>query len=127
MNHVKIVGETNKELKVVVEPSYADHINLVGPRYQFEDIKLMSANKLPREASGVVLLGTKDGVAQIENIRKSTPTKFYRVTAKLGVATVSGFESGRLAEQTSYDHVYRNHVESVCASFQSSHQKTMFQ
>lgn len=52
-NRVVISGDTTKALDVKVEPSYADNVLVVGPRYQTEDIKCIWTTHLGNRVSGV--------------------------------------------------------------------------
>lgn len=52
-SRVIITGDTTKELRVTVEPSYADNVLVVGPRYQTEDMKCIWTTHLGMRVSGV--------------------------------------------------------------------------
>lgn len=52
-NRVVISGDTTKKLKVNLEPNYADHELVVGPRYQREDFKCIWTTNLGTRVSGV--------------------------------------------------------------------------
>lgn len=52
-NRIVISGDTTKELKVQVQPSYADNVLVVGPRYQTGDIKCIWTTYLGKRVSGV--------------------------------------------------------------------------
>lgn len=52
-NRVVISGDTTKELNVKLEPSYADNVLVVGPRYQTQDIKCIWTTHLGKRVSGV--------------------------------------------------------------------------
>ncbi|XP_012275402.1 mitochondrial mRNA pseudouridine synthase Trub2 [Orussus abietinus] len=127
INHVYIEGETNKPMTVSVGPSYADHILVVGPRYQHEDLKLTSSNYLGSDASGILLCGVNSGNRIVHKIRESRPTSFYKIKGTLGQATDTFFITGKIIEKSSYKHVKRIMIDRICASMQSSHQKKMFE
>lgn len=50
---VVITGDTTNKLQVKVEPSYADNVLVVGPRYQSEDFKCIWTTHLGMRVSGV--------------------------------------------------------------------------
>lgn len=52
-SRVVISGDTTRELCVKIEPSYADNVLVVGPRYQSEDIKCIWTTHLGKRVSGV--------------------------------------------------------------------------
>lgn len=52
-NRVVISGDTTKELEVQIQPSYADNVLVVGPRYQTNDIKCIWTTYLGKRVSGV--------------------------------------------------------------------------
>jgi len=52
-NRVVISGDTTKELHVKLEPSYADNVLVVGPRYQIQDFKCIWTTHLGKRVSGV--------------------------------------------------------------------------
>lgn len=126
-NHVVIKGDTNKPMEVIVQPSYADHTSVVGPRYQTQDIKLSFANRLERDTSGVLVCGINRGTRLIYKLQQSKPTKFYRVKGIFGQATDNCFKTGKIVEKTTYKHIRRNNIDRLCGSMQSSHQRKMFE
>jgi hypothetical protein len=52
-NRVIISGDTTKSLEVKLEPSYADNVLVVGPRYQSKDLKCIWTTHLGMRVSGV--------------------------------------------------------------------------
>lgn len=54
MEHVHIQGNPLKPLKIVVEPSLADHPLVVGPRYLIDDFVCSWSNYLGFHTSGVL-------------------------------------------------------------------------
>lgn len=52
-NRVVIFGDTTKSLEVKLEPSYADNVLVVGPRYQGGDLKCIWTTYLGMRVSGV--------------------------------------------------------------------------
>lgn len=126
-NYVHIDGETTSRMTVRVEPSYADHPLVVGPRYQPQDFKLFWANKLATEMSGVLLMGVNRGTGMVHKISESNPTRFFKVKGLLGQATETYFITGKIREKTTWKHIKRTHIDRICASVQSSHQKRMFE
>lgn len=127
MKHVAIEGETNKHMKVVVRNSFADHPLITGPRYQPNDFKLAASKILQQDISGVVLCGINKGNRLIHQIKTSKSLRFYKVKGLLGEATDNYFHTGKVVEKSTYAHVKRGHLDKLCSSMQSSHQKKMFQ
>ncbi|KAF7387882.1 hypothetical protein HZH66_010649 [Vespula vulgaris] len=103
-NYVVIEGKTNEKLEVIVRPNYADDELVVGPRYQYNDISLSAANRLSIDTSGVLICGINGGQA-----------------------TNNHFKTGKIIEKSTYKHIKRAHIDKICASMQSSHQKKMFE
>ncbi|KAG8034592.1 hypothetical protein G9C98_007668 [Cotesia typhae] len=124
---VRIEGETNKELTIKVEPSYADHELVIGPRYQPSEMKMHHVNYLSSEASGIQLWGVNKGALISHLMRKANSTRFYKVKGILGKATDNYFTTGKIVERSTFKQVKRHHVDMICASMQSSHQKKMFE
>ncbi|XP_050578608.1 pseudouridylate synthase TRUB2, mitochondrial [Bombus affinis] len=127
MKHIAIEGETNKPMKVIVQNSFADHPLITGPRYQPNDFKLAASKVLQQDISGVVLCGINKGNRLIHKIKTSKSLRFYRVKGLLGEATDNYFHTGKVVEKSTYDHVKRGHLDKLCSSMQSSHQKKMFE
>ncbi|XP_003699887.1 pseudouridylate synthase TRUB2, mitochondrial [Megachile rotundata] len=127
MKHVAIEGETNKEMKVVVRDSYADHPLVVGPRYQVNDFRLAAMKIMNPDVSGVVVCGINRGNRVIHELKQIKCTRFYRVKGLLGQATDTYFHTGKIVEKTTYKHVRRGHIDRICSSMQSSHQRKMFE
>ncbi|XP_057324761.1 pseudouridylate synthase TRUB2, mitochondrial [Microplitis mediator] len=124
---VRIEGETNKSLTVKVEPSYADHKLVVGPRYQPQDMKLHHANYLSPEASGIQLWGVNKGSIICHMMRAANSTRFYKIKGVLGLESENYFIGGKIHERSTFKHVKRHHVDMICSSLQSSHQRKMFE
>lgn len=126
-NYVVIEGKTNEKLEVIVRPNYGDNELVVGPRYQYNDISLSSANCLSIDTSGVLICGINEGNSLINKIRESKPSRYYRLKGILGQATNNHFKTGKIIEKSTYKHIKRTHIDKICASMQSSHQKKMFE
>ncbi|KAF7389934.1 hypothetical protein HZH68_011791 [Vespula germanica] len=126
-NYVVIEGKTNEKLEVIVRPNYGDHELVVGPRYQHNDISLSAANCLSIDTSGVLICGINGGNSLINKIRESKPSRYYRLKGILGQATNNHFKTGKIIEKSTYKHIKRVHIDKICASMQSSHQKKMFE
>lgn len=126
-NYVHIEGETNSELTINVEQSYADHPLVIGPRYQTKDFKLKEAHHLSNDMSGVMLIGLNRGCGMIKSIRNSKPMRFFKVKGILGQATENYFIDGKIIRKSGFKHVKRHHLDMICAAMQSSHQRKMFE
>lgn len=126
-NYVSIEGSTTEKMKVVVQPSYADHTLVVGPRYQIKDFKLACANYLGKDISGLMICGLNDGTKTIQHLKVSQFPSSYRIKGILGKATENYFYTGRIVEKATYHFVKRKVIDKLCASMQAAHQKTMFE
>ncbi|KAI4503047.1 hypothetical protein M0802_002091 [Mischocyttarus mexicanus] len=126
-DYIVIEGKTNETMNVVVRPNYGDDPLVVGPRYQERDIKFSFVNPLRPDISGVLVCGINDGNVLTNKIRDSKPTRCYRLKGILGRATANHFKTGKLVEKSTFNHVRRVHIDKICASMQSSHQKKMFE
>ncbi|XP_014212382.1 mitochondrial mRNA pseudouridine synthase Trub2 [Copidosoma floridanum] len=127
MEHVSIEGPTNKEMRVTVRNSYADHPLVVGPRYLPDNFKMAFANKLPVEASGVMICGVNSGTALTYKLKQACLTKFYRVKGILGQARVDNYITGSILEKATWKKVKRGNIDRICAAVQAAHQKKMFE
>lgn len=127
MKYVEITGETNKEMKVIVRDSYADNPLVVGPRYQPNDFRLAAIKIMKQDVSGVLVCGINKGNRVIHKLQTIRSTRFYRVKGLLGQATDNYFRNGKIIEKSTYKHIRRGHIDKICSSMQSSHQKKMFE
>lgn len=114
-------------MRVVIKDKWSDNPLISGPRYRKEDIKIKNLNKLNVDACGVLCLSINDHNGIGYFIRRSKPTKFYRVKGILGQARENFFKSGRILEKSTWKHIKRIQVDSVCSAMQSSHQKKMLE
>ncbi|XP_076627766.1 pseudouridylate synthase TRUB2, mitochondrial [Colletes latitarsis] len=127
VKYVSIEGPTNSPMRVDTHDSYSDNILVVGPRYQKQDFILGASRIVLAESSGVVVCGINFGTSFIKTIRYSNFTKFYKVKGLLGQATDTYFYTGKIKERSTYKHVKRGHIDKICSSMQSSHQRKMFE
>ncbi|KZC07810.1 putative tRNA pseudouridine synthase 2 [Dufourea novaeangliae] len=127
MQHVAIEGPTNQFMKVVVRESYADNPLVVGPRYQPNDFRLSATKLTGMDTSGVMVCGINDGNKLAFKLRNAKCTRFYKVKGILGQATDNYFYTGKIVEKSTYKHVKHGHIDRVCSSMQSSHQRKMFE
>ncbi|XP_032668404.1 mitochondrial mRNA pseudouridine synthase Trub2 isoform X1 [Odontomachus brunneus] len=127
IKHVTIEGSTIENMNVVLKPSYADHILVVGPRYQNKDIKITCANYLAKDISGLMICGINRGSKNIQQLNLSQLPSSYRIKGLLGQATDNYFYTGRIVEKATYKFVKRKIIDQLCASMQAAHQKTMFE
>lgn len=125
--YVTIEGETNKDMHVIVQNSWADHPLVVGPRYQPNDFKLSSLKISQPDISGVLVCGINKGISIVHKLRTSKSIRFYKIKGLLGQATNNYFHTGKIVEKSTYAHVRRGHIDKLCSSMQSSHQKKMFE
>lgn len=127
IKHVCIEGDTTKRMNVYTHPSYADHPLVVGPRYQPKDLKLVCANYLSKDMSGLMICGINNGTSWIHKLKESKSPTSYRVKGVLGKATDTYFKTGRILEKATYKHVKRSTIDNLCASMQTAHQTKMFE
>ncbi|KAK0180005.1 hypothetical protein PV327_005692 [Microctonus hyperodae] len=125
--YTAIEGETNRRMRVVSKLNYADHELVVGPRYQDEDLRMLAINPLTSNMSGIMLFGINRGIKMGSRLQKLNPIKFYKLKGILGHATDTSFITGKIVEKSTFKFIKRHHVDMVCATIQSSHQKKMFE
>ena len=127
VQHVAILGSTEKDMKVVVHDSYADHPLVVGPRYQMNDFKFAATSIMNRDTCGVMICGINYGNKLVQRLRDAKCTRFHRVKGLLGQATDNYFHTGKIVERSTHAHVKRGQIDKICSSMQSSHQRKMFE
>lgn len=127
IEHVQIKGDTTKKMKVYTHASYADHPLVVGPRYQPSDIKLLCANYLSKDMSGLLVCGINNGTKWAHKLKNSKFPTSYRVKGLLGQATDTYFITGKIVEKATYKRIKRNTIDKVCAYMQAAHQRKMFE
>lgn len=125
--HVCIKGDTTKRMRVITHPSYADHPLVVGPRYQPQDFKLVCANYLGTDVSGLMLCGINKGTKWIDKLKNSKSPTSYKVKGILGQATDNYFKTGKIVEKSTYKYIKRKDIDRICAAIQAGHQKKMFE
>ncbi|KAK9874870.1 hypothetical protein WA026_005684 [Henosepilachna vigintioctopunctata] len=104
-----------------------DRVEILGPRYQLEDLHCSWANYLGTHTSGVLLLGLRTATKMAKYIRENKPTRAYRVKGVLGSATDTAYKDGKTVERTTWKHVKYVHIETLLSSMQASHQRKMFE
>ncbi|XP_066595153.1 pseudouridylate synthase TRUB2, mitochondrial [Prorops nasuta] len=124
--YISIEGATNKQMDVVVRPSYADHPLVVGPRYQEADFRLLNINRIESNTSGVLVLGLNDGIKKGIQIKQARHPSIYRIKGVLGQATTNYLKTGKIIEKSTYKHVTRGSIDRLCAAMHTSHQQNMF-
>ncbi|KOC66052.1 putative tRNA pseudouridine synthase 2 [Habropoda laboriosa] len=126
LKYVVIEGQTDINLKVHVRDSFADHPLVVGPRYQPNDFRLAATKNMHEDVSGIIVCGLNKGNRIVHMLKESKCVRFYRVAGLLGQATDNYFHTGKIVEKSKYTHVKRGHIDKICTSMQSSHQRKMF-
>ncbi|XP_063233676.1 pseudouridylate synthase TRUB2, mitochondrial isoform X2 [Bacillus rossius redtenbacheri] len=126
-DHVFIEGDPLKALTVRKALSFADHVLVVGPRYQPEDLRCGWAMHLGRDTSGVCVLGLNEGLRLARRLHLSRPTRAYHVKGLLGQATDTYFVDGQVVEKATFHHVKKSVVDKILAAMQAAHQKQMFE
>jgi len=148
-NRVVITGDTTKDLQVKVEPSFADNVLVVGPRYQSEDIKCIWTTHLGMRVSGVCgmatllsdvlinfvnylilffqVMGVNKGTKMVRNLQTNYPLRTYHLHGKLGIMTKNMYIDGQVIEKGRYDFVKRENVDKLMSTIQASNQKKMFE
>jgi len=127
IQHVCIKGTTTKKMKVIARPSYADHPLVVGPRYQLVDFKLVCANYLSTDMSGLMVCGINDGIRWIHKLKDSKSPAIYKLKGILGQATNNYFKTGKIVEKSTYKYIRRTAIDKICAMMQAAHQQKMFE
>jgi len=115
-------------IEIIKCPSYADHPLVVGPRYQRQDLKLISASYIGRDSSGIALLGMmSEGGNIARRILQSRWIRAYIVSGRFGTATETQFHTGKIVEKSTFHHIKKYLLDRLLSSSQASHQRTMFQ
>ncbi|KAG8278615.1 tRNA pseudouridine synthase 2 [Homalodisca vitripennis] len=127
VDYVSIEGDTTKEMRVTVGPSYADHPLVVGPRYQEKDFQGRWPLPLGLHTSGVFLLGLNKGVRTVTAMDYAHHVRTFHVSGQLGRATDTYYTDGRVTERSKFRHVTRQLIDKHLATIQSAHQKSMFE
>ncbi|KAL6440952.1 hypothetical protein ACFW04_003383 [Cataglyphis niger] len=127
IQHVRIEGNTTEKMKIITHPSYADHPLVVGSRYQPKDFKLICANYLSTNSSGLMICGINDSTKWIHKLKESKPPVSYKVKGILGQATDNYFKTGKIVEKSTYKFIKRDTIDRICASMQAAHQRKMFE
>ncbi|XP_078044992.1 pseudouridylate synthase TRUB2, mitochondrial [Augochlora pura] len=125
--HVVIEGPTNGPMNVVVRDSYADNPLVVGPRYQQNDFKMACTKIVGTDTCGVTVCGINSGCIIVHKLVNASVTRYYKVKGMLGRATNNYFSTGKIVEKSTFKHVKRGHIDKLCSSMQSSHQRKMFE
>jgi len=127
IQHVSIKGTTTEKMKVITYPSYADHPLVVGPRYQSADFKLICANYLSTDMSGLMICGINDGSSWIHKLKSSKSPTIYKLKGILGQGTNNYFKTGKIVEKSTYKFITRTAIDRICAILQATHQRKMFE
>lgn len=127
IKHVEIEGDTRTKMRIIQYSSYADHPLVVGPRYQPKDFRLVVANYLHKDMSGLMICGINKGTSLVHKLRDSKLPTSYRVKGILGQATDNYFKTGKIVEKATYKFIKRNTIDKICASMQAAHQRKMFE
>lgn len=125
---VKIDEDPNNgdELTITTVPDLADNPLVVGPRYLKEDMKILFADPLHTNASGVSVVGINYYRRLLYNLDDSYHIKAYHLGGQLGVAMDDFTSKGRPKERSTFRHVSEEKLDRVISAIQSSHQKAMF-
>ncbi|XP_077987059.1 pseudouridylate synthase TRUB2, mitochondrial-like [Glandiceps talaboti] len=124
---VKIVKDDSKAdpnaLKVTEVPCLADHPLVSGPRYHRLGIVCLTA--LDRMASGVMVMCIQGGINKRGLLYSAQFPSVYEIKGRLGMATDTFDESGKVLEKTTYNHVTREKIDRVVAAMTRVHQSAM--
>lgn len=124
---VLIEPSTESKYLVKTQNDFADHIFVVGERYQMCDINMSGSNHLGKLTSGVMTFGINRGVKIASKIRNNKPIRVYHVTGKLGKSTESHFNDSPTTARASFEHVHLGKINSLLSSLQASHQRKMYE
>ncbi|CAL8143679.1 unnamed protein product [Orchesella dallaii] len=115
-----------KHIEVVQGLSYQDHPLVTGARFEPKDLTVFPANKINTNVTGVHLFGINKGRRDAERIFHSRWLRTYLVSGKFGIATSTGFHTGRVVEKATYHTIHRAMFERLLASTQSAHQRLSY-
>uniref|UniRef100_A0A2S2R3T4 Putative tRNA pseudouridine synthase 2 n=1 Tax=Sipha flava TaxID=143950 RepID=A0A2S2R3T4_9HEMI len=125
-NRVIISGDTTKSLEVKLEPSYADNVLVVGPRYQSKDLKCIWTTHLGMRVSGVCVMGLNKGTKMVRHLQENYPLRTYHLHGQLGIMTKNMHIDGQVVEKGRFDFVKRENIDKLMSTIQASNQKKMF-
>ena len=75
---------------------YSSHPAVLGPGYQWDDIKVKVVNTLGDRSSGVLLVGINNsGLRDVSGVRAARMMRTYHIRAEFGRATSTGWAGGR--------------------------------
>ncbi|VVC35893.1 Pseudouridine synthase, catalytic domain,Pseudouridine synthase II, N-terminal [Cinara cedri] len=124
---VFISGDTTKQLRIKVKPSYADDVLVVGPRFQSEDFKCIWTTHLGMRVSGVCIMGLNQGTKMARNLQNNYPIRTYHLHGQLGLMTKNMHIDGQVVEKGRFDFIKRENFDKLMSTIQASNQKKMFQ
>ncbi|XP_070532133.1 pseudouridylate synthase TRUB2, mitochondrial-like [Ptychodera flava] len=125
---VKILRDTGqtdetKALTVTEVPSLADHPLAIGPRYQ--DIGIRWLTPLDRMASGIMVMAVEDGTRKLGMLHAAQFPSVYEIKGRLGIATDTFDDTGKVIEKATHHHVTREKIDRVVAAMMRVHQSAM--
>lgn len=111
----------------VVGGDYSLHPLILGDGFELDDVGVGVVNKLSRRSSGIVVLTINN--SKLEHIIKDLRLpRTYRVGMKLGEATDTSFDGGKIIEKSTFDHLIGRPqiLDRTLASIRASHQRGSF-
>ena len=123
---VKIVGNVGVDTQFRIERtlSLADHPLIVGERYQPKDIPIRIYQNLGLYVSGVNLVGVgQQGCFTLNKIRNGNPIKEYEILCRLGMATDTFAEKGKLIAASKFKYVTPQRINILCNKIVSANSR----
>lgn len=125
----------------------------IGPRYDPKEVRIIPANFLGFNTSGVLgkrmqwiphkidrrvfllffisrsfsVLGVNYGTSIVYRLREGPSIETFHVTGKFGKGYQDNFKGSLLTARASYRHIFSGKLFSLCASMQSLYQRQMFE
>lgn len=126
--YVSIVDDPDSPmgLTVINAPNFADDPLAVGSRYQVQDVRMGWSRHMGFHTSGLCIMGVNDAGGKLLELRKGRFINTYQVHGRLGQATDTYHETGRVLAKSTYRHVRSSMMDRVLASVQASHQRQMY-
>ncbi|XP_061687616.1 mitochondrial mRNA pseudouridine synthase TRUB2 [Syngnathoides biaculeatus] len=112
-----------KGLTVAGVPALSKHPLVIGP--EFQHIRVGVGHRLDRFSSGVMVLAVGNGNKALNDLYNTKVTRDYTVEGAFGTATDDFSHTGRVVEQSTYDHITLDKLEKILAMLQGANQKAL--
>ncbi|XP_061640134.1 mitochondrial mRNA pseudouridine synthase TRUB2 [Phyllopteryx taeniolatus] len=112
-----------KGLSAACVPVLSKHPLVTGP--EFQHIRVGVGHRLDTFSSGVMVLAVGNGNKALNDLYNNKVTRDYTLEGEFGTATDDFSHTGRVVEQSTYDHITQDKMEKVLAMLQGANQKAL--